>query len=388
VQSLSTTLSFASHRVPRTLIGPRRRGGVAAVLVAIVLAGCGGGDDGSPAESLHIGTPASPALAPSELGTLKESGFGQAGPYVWVTSVVHNNSDYVGQTVTVSFNLLDAGGEILATESQVESFDRPKADHIVGIQVDVGEHAKVAKVVATLDVEAAGTFSDKPFPKVPISNARISKDGYGGRKFTFLAANPLKQVIKSPRVQVLCRDTSDAIVGGGNTYPDLLPAGGRIKVEVGVMTAGAPTTCTANVAAPSDWEGVADGGATRPGSSSESGAGSAEAGFRIWIDQFTAKDWDAQYATLLSAQQELISKREYKNCRAEATPSIKWGKVLSVQDVGSYSVPGTSLKLPATKVTSQVTSSGVKVPVDAHMFLEDGRWKWTMTSENLKNCRS
>mgnify|MGYP003377663164 CR=1 FL=1 len=106
------------------------------------------------------------------------------------------------------------------------------------------------------------------------------------------------------------------------------------------------------------------------------------------MDQFTAKEWDAQYATLLSAQQKLISQKQYRTCRSISTPTIKWVKVLSVQDTGLTSVPGTKLKLPSTKVTAQVSANGIKVPADAHMFLENGQWKWIMTQENLDGCKA
>ena len=42
--------------------------------------------------------------------------------------------------------------------------------------------------------------------------------------------------------------------------------------------------------------------------------------------------------------------------------------------------------LPATKVSAQVETSDLKVPVEAHMYREDGAWKWSMTKENIANC--
>jgi hypothetical protein len=43
-------------------------------------------------------------------GAIVKSGFGQEGDYAWVTSVVRNDSDEAGQTLTVQYNLKDAGG--------------------------------------------------------------------------------------------------------------------------------------------------------------------------------------------------------------------------------------------------------------------------------------
>ncbi|WP_143780751.1 hypothetical protein, partial [Ornithinimicrobium sp. CNJ-824] len=79
-----------------------------------------------------------------------------------MTALVHNNSAYVGQTVTVNFNVLDDEGNILASESQVESFSLPEADHIIGTQVSLSPGDAAAEVEAALDVEASGAFSLDP----------------------------------------------------------------------------------------------------------------------------------------------------------------------------------------------------------------------------------
>jgi len=50
-------------------------------------------------------------------------------------------------------------------------------------------------------------------------------------------------------------------------------------------------------------------------------------------------------------------------------------------------VPGTSKKAPATLVTARLRVSGFTLPITAHMFYEDGMWRWSMTKENLKGCK-
>ena len=192
------------------------------------------------------------AASPKELGTLKASGFGQADEYVWATAVVHNNSDYVGQTVTVKLNVLDAAGEILSTESQVESFVRPGADHVIGTQVALEPGQKAAKVEASLDVEAAGTFSDQPFPDMPVSDLKMTADTGGYPAVTFVVSNPLTVPLKDARIQLACTDASGAIIGGGSDYPALIPAGGKIKVDAHVIASRNPKDCTVFVGA-LDW---------------------------------------------------------------------------------------------------------------------------------------
>lgn len=332
--------------------------------------------------------PAVSSSAPAELGTLKEAGFGQRDEYVWVTAVVHNNSKYVGQTVTVNFNVLDAGGQILKSASQVESFSQPQADHILGTQVDLTSGQKAAKVEATLDVQAEGTFSDQPFPALPTSPVSVTKDN-GWEEASFVLTNTLGQAVKSPRIGVICRDASNKIIGGGSEFPDLVPSGGKTKVDAHLTVSSTPKTCDVFVGAPSDWEGIET--ATATGTAAPSSAapkGTAEAAFQTWVQQFGKKDWKAQYQTLVSAQKKIVSQTSYINCRSgEATPTITWVKALSTVDAGKSPIPGTKVSMPATVVKAQVSADGVKVPVDAHMFLEDGIWKWSMTQENISNCR-
>lgn len=353
------------------------------------LAGCASdpGQADAQSESPQAGqSPAATAsAAPRELGTIEASGFGQEGEYVWVTAIVHNNSTYVGQTVTVNFNVLDKQGKILESESQVESFSRPKSDHAIGTQVTLEPGQKATKVEATLAVEAAGVFSDQPFPEMPTSAVKVAQN-YGAHEASFELKNPMSEAVKSPRIQLVCTDAAGSIVGGGMAFPDLVPARGKIKVDTNVIVSRKPHKCSAYVGAPSDWEGEASASPTQ-GSTAPSG--SAEEAFKAWVEQFGKKDWKAQYKTLVSAQREVISEREYVACRtAEPTPGLAWVKALSVTDVGDTKIPGTEASLPATKVTAQVEAGGVKTPVDAHMYLENGTWKWSMTKENIAGCNS
>ena len=362
---------------------------IASTAALLALTGCAEGDqqggDASPPPA------ATATSAPKELGTITASGFGQAGEYVWATALVHNNSDYVGQSVTVSFNVLDANGEILGTESQVESFVRPGADHVIGTQVALEPGQKAAKVEAAIDVQADGTFSDQPFPDMPVTNMKIAAgDAKGYPKVTFVVSNPLTVPVKDSRIQVACTDAAGALIGGGSDYPELIPASGKIKVDAHVIASATPKDCTVFVGA-LDWQGTPSAAPASPttpaASAAQAPTGSAEDAFKVWVQQFGKHNWKAQYTTLINAQRKVVTQSQYLACReAEAPPKITWVKTLSVTDDGKTSIPGTKTSLPSTKVTAQVKADGFKVPVDAHMFLEDGTWKWSMTQENISNC--
>lgn len=115
----------------------------------------------------------------------------------------------------------------------------------------------------------------------------------------------------------------------------------------------------------------------------------AAAAFRTWVAQFNAEDWDKHYATLVSAQRKLISAKKYAACRnKKASPTFKWIKTASTKANVKTKIPGTSLKMRATRVIARLRMYGtVTVPVTAHMFYEEGEWRWSMTKENLAGCK-
>ena len=183
--------------------------------------------------------------------TLLKSGFGLAGEYAYVIALVRNDSSKSGGTVTASFNLLDASGDILATETQVESFPRPGAVMSLGTQVSVPAGKKPVKVEATVDVEWPGIGSQEPFPVVPATPVQLVKQEFGTSyvaKSTL--TNPLDTTLKSPRVSVICYNAAGVPIGGGTDYPDLLPPHGKALTEVDLLTTGKPAKCDLSVSAP------------------------------------------------------------------------------------------------------------------------------------------
>jgi hypothetical protein len=180
-------------------------------------------------------------------GSLLEVGFGQRGIYVRAVAIVQNTSDRVGQTVTVQFNVKDAAGELIKSESQVETFSRVGQKMPVGVQVDLPAGKKAAKVEATLLVEDEGTFSSEPFPEIKTGPVTLIKSPYGVNEFDAKVEvnNPTAEPLKSPRVEIVCYDTAKKIIGGNFTYPELIPPSGKAVVEVSPITTGKPASCVA-----------------------------------------------------------------------------------------------------------------------------------------------
>ena len=114
----------------------------------------------------------------------------------------------------------------------------------------------------------------------------------------------------------------------------------------------------------------------------------AAAAFKTWVKQYNAEQWGRHYKTLVSAQQKLISAKKYAACRDKSvSPTFKWVKTVKTRPNVKTKIPGTSKKAPATVVTARLRVSGFTLPIDAHMFYEDGAWRWSMTKENLAGCK-
>ena len=251
-----------------TYLGPMRQ--AVAALSLLLAAGCGGAGSTTsttqtqqtPGAAAPVEVPVAPTSDASSAATtasarsdtafkLLKSGFGLQGEYAYPIALVRNDSDKSGGTVTASFNLLDAAGSIIATESQVESFPRPGFLLAIGTQMSVPAGAKPAKVEATINVEWPGIGSQDPFPAIPTTPAVIKKAEYGDNfMVSSTLTNPTKMTLKSPRVAIICYDTAGVPIGGGVSFPDLVPPGGRVRVNADVLTKGKPTKCDLSVSAP------------------------------------------------------------------------------------------------------------------------------------------
>ncbi|RZI96230.1 MAG: hypothetical protein EOO67_00855 [Microbacterium sp.] len=182
-----------------------------------------------------------------EQGAIVESGFGQGeDEYVWVTALVENKSDRVGQTVTVSFNIKDDSGEVVSTTEQVESFSSPGQMLAVGTQADLDPGVRAASVEATLLVEDENTFEGGD--DLGTAKAEYKEGEYGESEARYTVKNPTDKPVKDPRIGVICKDKDGKVNGGGSDFPTLVPPNGEIKLATYVIVSGAPEGCTAYVA--------------------------------------------------------------------------------------------------------------------------------------------
>ena len=176
--------------------------------------------------------------------TLVKSGFGQADEYVWVTALVHNDSDVVGQTVTVHFDLMDKNGKLVKSGDQVDAFTQVGEDLAVGTQLDVPRRIKIGSVKATLQVEDAGAFSEEPGPVLRSAPATVRKGEFGDWGAHFELTNTTNKPVKNPHIGVICYDAKGTINGGTVEFPELVPAKGTVAVDTNsLLVSGRPAKC-------------------------------------------------------------------------------------------------------------------------------------------------
>lgn len=220
------------------------------LFVSLSLSACGSDPDSSDSDS-STGSTQEDSQEEGEQGRIVESGFGQSGQYAWVTAAVENLSDHGGQTVTVNFNVMDESGEVIGSQSQVESFNIAGQSIAVGTQVDLGPRVDAASVEATLLVEDDNTFEETDVDLGVVEADSIQVDQYDKKTWhaKFSIENPTDEPLQSPRIGVICKDATGEVIGGGSDYPELVPASGEVAIDPYLITSGKPTECAAYVAA-------------------------------------------------------------------------------------------------------------------------------------------
>ncbi len=149
------------------------------------------------------------------------------------------------------------------------------------------------------------------------------------------------------------------------------------------VTAALPTGTSSTKAAPTEAAQAPSSAPAQP----ETEEAAAQA-FKTWVKQYNAEEWDQHYLALVAEQQKLISAGRYAACRDKSVnPTFKWIKTVKTKADVMTSIPGTPRKAPATQVTVRLRVGGFTMPITAHMFYQDGAWRWSMTKENLKSCR-
>lgn len=213
------------------------------------LTACGASGGAPAVDSATATSPASSApSATSKPGKplhIVDSGFGGDREYLWVTALVHNDNAQPGDFVVVNFNVLDAQGQILGSESQTEQFQSKAQDLAMGTQFENKTGKKATRLEVTAAISSKAYSSQTPPPKLTLGKPSISSS-YGARSAKFKVTNTTDTAVTGARFGVICKNAAGKINGGGTAYPDLLPPGGTVLVDASyILTSGAPDSCTA-----------------------------------------------------------------------------------------------------------------------------------------------
>jgi hypothetical protein len=162
----------------------------------------------------------------------------------------------------------------------------------------------------------------------------------------------------------------------------------------GKVSGAAPTTSTVNqttttVATSSTTAVASTTVAPLPSPPLSLPAAQAIEALKQQTDQVNAGQWKTEWASLIPAQQRIVSSARYVECRVKATPaglSRRIERILGTKQE-TAPVPGTTTQLPSVAISFVFTASfkGQTAPgVDTlHEFLIAGRWRWAMADATI-----
>ena len=201
----------------------------------------------APAQTAESPAAARPRVKqrPGEAVGLVAAGFGQIDEYAQGIAIVEvREASAIGEFVTVSMNFLDAKGDILATEEQVETADWTGQQIALPLSTEVSN----GQVVSVDTSVSLSSYSDGEPPReslAPIVSKEILTDDSGSPVAVFKVVNDTDQDLADLRLGIACFDANGVIIGGTSEYPALLEAGKTIRVDASVIASGVPASCTA-----------------------------------------------------------------------------------------------------------------------------------------------
>jgi len=164
------------------------------------------------------------------------AGLDSSGNYAWVTAMVEH-SGLTGEFATVLFNIYNEEGQLIASQEQVEELGTSGTTFPIGTQVSIPEGESAARVEAIVSATDYGTGADP----LPIVEPYVS--AFPNPRFEIV--NPTDENWTNPRISVICRDASGAIVGGGIDFPNSVPANGHMLSTPYLMVDDSATECQA-----------------------------------------------------------------------------------------------------------------------------------------------
>lgn len=249
---------------------------VVVIVLALLLASCGGSATDivkgtSPAGSKMAETPtvvsgtseattpvspeatstrvavATPTVAPSptakaEAIQVESFGFGQPEgdrSVGWAFTVINPNSTLAFEGSQFQIALMDEAGTVLETDSGYLSLLMPSERSAVAGSAYVPEGAVAASMTVSFkDGRSSSIETTAVFTSSKVTYFPSDYFSY----VTGVISNPYKKDLSDLRMSAVAYDASGAIIGGGFTYLNLIPAEGKTGAAVSVTTAGEPAS--------------------------------------------------------------------------------------------------------------------------------------------------
>ncbi|MGE5596766.1 MAG: FxLYD domain-containing protein [Hyphomicrobiales bacterium] len=169
--------------------------------------------------------------------------------YVWWFAEIENpNDDLLGEFASVSATARGADGKVLATSDQTFWAIAPGGTVHFATQLTVTGGQPATVEIEPLEADwresKAGPSS---FPEFTTTGVTSRADSFGYYRVTGEIVNPYAAAVDSVAVTAILRDASGKAIGGGTTYVDTLPAGGRRPFDLGTISKPNGTVATVDV---------------------------------------------------------------------------------------------------------------------------------------------
>jgi hypothetical protein len=227
-----------------------------ALLAPVALVGCGGDKGSSAARTVTVtvqatgasttqaaqtdgeGAATEPAPEPESeseeaVVAVSKMGFSQDehGEVGYGFVLVNNSAQEDALDVTVTVNVLDASGTIIATEAEaINVIPAGETFYLGGATYASGEKADQLEPIV-----AVGSSEEASYPLPAVSRVRLINEEYLGLRVRGEVENTLDQPLSQlARIGIVVFDSRGEVVGGGFTFLDAdLPPGRRASFDAG-----------------------------------------------------------------------------------------------------------------------------------------------------------
>lgn len=177
-----------------------------------------------------------------------DSGFGQSSNSAMAIVIAKTSGgSLAGEFVTATVNFLDESGAVVATEDQVETLSWEDQELVLPVShyKEDSSRPEITSIEAFLSVTDYGSGQPDETALPVLETTDISNPYAGSYNASFALKNDSSDDFKNLRVGIVCYNEQTGIIGGGFKFPNLVPAGGSIRMDASVTVSEMPASCKA-----------------------------------------------------------------------------------------------------------------------------------------------